>query len=515
MKTIINQSHTCEYRTPFQYADSYKLSHWIQYPLDVAHVYSNFTPRSGSRVKYDRFVFFGLQAFLRKLKTTFDRDFFTRTEVQVIEDFQIFYHDFFGEDLSQQQIECVKNLHRVGYLPLVFKALPEGTVVQHGIPVLTVMNTDPNLPWLTNFIESWMSAELWGPCTSATTAHIYRRNFDAYAEATSDQDFMPDFQGHDFSFRGMFGLEASSMSAAAHLLSFKGTDTLHARNWIIQNYDMPEYFAMKDWNPGLGTSVPATEHSVMSAGGAENEEETFERLLDLYPTGILSVVSDTWDFWSVVTEILPRLKDRIMAREGKLVIRPDSSPKTPAEILCGDPEAEKGTPEFKGLIECLYEIFGGTVNSKGYRQLDSHIGAIYGDSITLELQEEILQRLMLKGFSSTNVVLGIGSYAYQHVTRDTHGIAVKATAVILKDGTCRSIYKAPKTDPGTKKSLRGFLAVLKSDQGFHVAERESDGPVMGDLLATVWANGRFVRTQTFTEIRNRLAESRRDDAVEV
>jgi nicotinamide phosphoribosyltransferase len=458
-------------------------------------------------------VFFGLQAFLRKLQETFDRDFFSVPVEEVVDDFQRFHYDFFGEDLSEEQIHCVRNLHQVGSLPLVFKALPEGTVVQHGIPVLTVMNTDPSLPWLTNFIESWMSAELWGPCTSATTAHLYRLNFDAFAESTSDQDFMPDFQGHDFSFRGMYGLEASSMSGAAHLLSFKGTDTLHARNWIFQNYGMVEYYAMTDWNPGLGTSVPATEHSVMSAGGEECEEETFARLLDLYPKGILSVVSDTWDFWSVVTEILPRLKERIMARDGKLVIRPDSSPKTPAEILCGDPEAEEGTPEQKGLIECLFDTFGGTVNSKGYRQLDSHIGAIYGDSITLELQEEILRRLELKGFSSTNVVLGIGSFTYQHVTRDTHGIAVKATAVILRDGVCRPIYKAPKTDNGTKKSHRGFLSVVKTAEGFHVIEQASPAPVDGDMLQTVWENGVFLRTQTFEEIRRILAEARAQDIV--
>lgn len=512
---LTNKNQSCPYRTPFQYADSYKLSHWIQYPKEVAHVYSNLTPRTVGRYRHDRFVFFGLQAFLLKLTSTFDRDFFSVPRDEAIDDFCVFYRDFFGENPSQAQVDCVSNLHKVGHLPLVFRALPEGTVVPHGIPVLTVMNTDPNLPWLTNFIESWMSAELWGPSTSATTSYLYRRNFDAYADATSDQAFMPDFQGHDFSFRGMFGLEASSMSGAAHLLSFKGTDTLHARNWIMRNYGMREYFDMRDWNPGLGTSVPATEHSVMSAGGEENEEETFERLITLYPKGILSVVSDTWDFWSVVTQILPRLKDKIMARDGKLVIRPDSSPKTPAEILCGDPDAAPGTPESKGLIECLYEIFGGEVNSKGYRQLDSHIGAIYGDSITLELQEVILRRLKEKGFSSTNVILGIGSFTYQHVTRDTHGIAVKATAVILRDGVCRPIYKAPKTDSGSKKSLRGFLSVHKETDKFRVMEHESPSPMEGDRLELVWENGTFMRTQTFEEIRGILCEARKGDAVAV
>jgi nicotinamide phosphoribosyltransferase len=248
----------------------------------------------------------------------------------------------------------------------------------------------------------------------------------------------------------------------------------------------------------------------MSAGVEENEEETFRRLLGLYPTGIVSVVSDTWDFWGVVTEILPRLKPEIMARNGKLVIRPDSSPKTPVEILVGDPEAVPSSPAYKGLIECLFETFGGEVNSKGYKQLDSHVGAIYGDSITLEYQEAILEGLKRKGYSSTNVVLGIGSFTYQYVTRDTHGIAVKATAVILRDGTTRPIYKAPKTDSGLKKSLKGFLSITKDDGGFSVIERDTPEPVAGVCLEKVWENGEILRTQSFDEIREVLAGFRRE-----
>jgi len=490
------KSTTQVFRTPFQYADAYKLSHWIQYPEDVCYIYSNFTPRKAINPTCpNSFVFFGLQAFLTKMQIAF-QDFFWLTEKAAVDEFEEFYTSFFGTEPTHQQLHAVARLHEHGYLPLEFKALPEGSIVPHGVPVLTVINTEPELAWLTNFVESWLSAELWGPCTSATTAYLYRKNFDTYAALTSDLDFMPAFQGHDFSFRGMWGVEAASMSGAGHLLSFLGTDTLPAISWI------GKYYPGSD-NGTLGTSVPATEHSVMCAGGKENELETISRLLDLYPKGILSVVSDTWDFWHVVTDILPKLKNKIMAREGKLVIRPDSSPKTPVEIIIGDPEAPVNTPEHKGLIRCLHAIFGAEKNSKGYLELDSHIGAIYGDSITLHYQEEILRGLECMGYSSTNIVLGIGSFTYTYNTRDTHGIAMKATAVGGSDGVMCPIFKDPKTDKGSKKSHKGLLAVVKNDGGYECLQ-DTQGSVEGDCLKTVWYNGDFTCRVSFEQARAQL-----------
>lgn len=486
------------FRTPFQFVDSYKLSHWLQYPDNVGKVYSNFTPRKPIDPARSMFVFFGLQAFLSKLDSVFCHQFFILPQSIAVSDYAEFYEAFFGHEPEQQLLDKVAELHQYGTLPLEIRALPEGTVVPHGVPVLTVVNTDDRFAWVTNFIESWMSSELWGPCTSATTAMMYRAKFDHYARLTSDQDFMPAFQGHDFSFRGMFGLEAASMSAAAHLLSFNGTDGCPAFNWIGTYYPGANGF--------LGTSVPATEHSVMCAGGKDDERETFLRLMELHPTGILSVVSDTWDFWHVVTKILPSIKNEIMARDGKLVIRPDSSPKTPVEIICGDPEAEDGSPERKGLIRCLHEVFGAEKNSKGYWQLDSHIGAIYGDSITFEYQDRILEGLKQKGYSSTNVVLGIGSYTYTYVTRDTHGCAMKATAVVLKDGTIVPIYKAPKTDKGGKKSHRGILAVVERDGWLDVLQDCPTFDTPGDLLEPVYREGQMLRTQSFADVRNVLAK---------
>lgn len=476
--------------TPFQNSDSYKLSHWGQYPEGTNYIYANMTPRYSLRDGIDRFVFFGLQAFLGQLATTFNMDFFEKDRVVAMSEFHDFYTRFFGSPPSQKQLASVRDLYDLRYLPIRVHALPEGSVVPHGIPVLTVESTHPTLFWFSQWIESWMSSEIWQLSTSATTAFYYRQVFNAYARDTSDEDFMPAFQGHDFSMRGMPGLEAGRASAAAHLLSFTGSDSLAAFRWI------------DCWYPGtpdtelLGTSVPATEHSVMCAGEEGGEFQTYERLLDLYPTGIISVVSDTWDFWQVVTEYLPELKGRIMARDGKLVIRPDSG--DPADILCGDPNANT-EHERQGLIQCLWNVFGGTVNSKGYKQLDGHVGAIYGDSITLDRQEDILHRLAVKGFSSTNVVLGIGSFTYQYVTRDTHGIAIKATVVGNATGK-HPISKSPKTGDGSKKSSRGFLAVERDDDGEYFLLDGIEEPVQS-LLEPVFCDGKMLRTQSFSQVR--------------
>jgi nicotinamide phosphoribosyltransferase len=247
----------------------------------------------------------------------------------------------------------------------------------------------------------------------------------------------------------------------------------------------------------------------MCAGGKEDEVETFRRLLKTYPTGILSVVSDTWDLWKVCTEHVVTLKDEIMSREGKLVIRPDSG--DPVDILCGKEfggEMLKADwmpqPEHKGVIELLWDVFGGTVNEQGYKVLDSHIGAIYGDSITIDRANEICERLEAKGFASTNVVLGIGSFTYQYNTRDTFGFAMKATYVEV-NGEGREIFKDPITDDGTKKSATGLLCVATHKDGHLVlADKVTwDGEANG-VLQTTYKDGEFFNTTTLKEIRERL-----------
>jgi nicotinamide phosphoribosyltransferase len=230
-------------------------------------------------------------------------------------------------------------------------------------------------------------------------------------------------------------------------------------------------------------------------------------LKEVHPTGIVSIVSDGYDFWDVITRVVPALKADIMTRKGgpvgdKVVIRPDSG--DPVLIVCGDPSAPIGTPEYKGAVQCLWETFGGTESSTGFRILDSHIGLIYGDAITLRRAEEIMDRLKVKGFASTNVVFGIGSYTYQYNTRDTFGFALKSTLCVI-DGVEKQIFKNPKTDDGTKKSQKGRVVVLKDGDTLTFRDGLSLGDeIKGDLLREVFCNGKLLIDENFSDIRARI-----------
>jgi nicotinamide phosphoribosyltransferase len=482
---------------PLMLIDFYKADHRRQYPEGTELVYSNFTPRKPRQMENPNLVFFGLQYFVKEyLVKQWNEGFFNVPKEQVMADYKRRMDNALGKDSIP--IEHIAELHDLGYLPLIVKGLPEGTIVSPKIPVVTVYNTQPKFFWLTNYLESLMSAILWKPSTSATTAFQYRKVFNEFARKTvSDKDI--DFvywQGHDFSFRGMSGIEDACMSAAGHLLSFYGTDTVPA----IDFHEL--YYNANSDKELIGGSVPATEHSVMCMGTKDNEIGTFERLIsELYPNGIVSIVSDTWDFWQVITEYLPKLKGQILARNGKVVIRPDSG--DPVKIIIGDKDAAPGSPEYKGAIECMWETFGGTTTEKGYKLLDSHIGLIYGDSITLQRQQDILKGLQEKGFASFNVVLGIGSYTYEYVTRDTYGFAMKATYGEVK-GEGRNIFKDPKTDDGTKKSAKGLLAVHEVNGELKLKDECSWAEEKEGLLQTIFENGKIVHEQSLADIRKRI-----------
>ena len=477
---------------PLVYTDFYKTDHRRQYPDKTELVYSNLTAR-GSRIKgIDKVVVFGIQYFIKEyLISRFNKGFFDLYKEPVVKAYKRRLDNSLGPDaVSMEHIEA---LHDLGYLPIEIKALPEGTQCPMRIPILTIMNTKPEFFWLTNFLETVLCNTLWGPITSATIAHRYREILDEYAAKTSDIPDFVDWQGHDFSMRGLMGMEAASLIGGGHLLSFTGTDTIVAIDFLEKYYNAD---CEKEL---IGGSVPATEHSVMSLGGeGETEVDTFKRLITkVYPKGLVSIVSDTWDYWKVINDYLPILKETIMAREGRVVIRPDSG--DPIKIICGDMDAEIGSSLYKGSIHRLWEIFGGTVNSKGYKQLDTHIGLIYGDSITMDRCREICSRLEAQGFASTNVVYGIGSYTYQHVTRDTFGFAMKATFGIV-DGKAKNIFKNPKTDDGLKKSAKGLLRVnpdMSLSEEVSMAES-------GGMLKTVFANGELVKNFTLKEIRDNL-----------
>jgi nicotinamide phosphoribosyltransferase len=562
---------------PLTQIDFYKADHRRQYPDGTNLVYSNFTARSNSLSNLpdnnDGIVFFGLQHYIKFfLIDSFNNGFFNKDKDAVVKEYKRRMDNALGKDAVP--VEHIGALHDLGYLPIEIRALGEGTYVPIKVPVLTIHNTHPDFFWLVNYLETSISCELWKACVSATTAKWYKDLFDSYAHKTSDNIDFTGFQGHDFSFRGMSGVHDAALSGAAHLTSFYGTDTIPAID-LLEDY----YHADSDLEL-IGCSVPATEHSVMAMGSKDGEIETFKRLIfDLYPKGIVSVVSDTWDLWKVLTEYLPLLKDDIMARDGKVVIRPDSG--DPVDIICGIKDTRKvfdlfecpdketmleyaeeylhdkiceetahgeyggditediiwngdvytltyspdwnrhdkeyyyidnygdktpsidkvvplvTTPSEKGCIELLWDIFGGTINSKGYKELSQKIGLIYGDSITPARAKQIMERLESKGFSSTNVVLGIGSFTYQYNTRDTYGFAMKATYGEV-DGVGRNIFKDPVTDNGIKKSATGLLKVTNG-----VLYDNQDKNVESDLK-TIFKDGSLVKETSLSEIRKRL-----------
>jgi nicotinamide phosphoribosyltransferase len=534
--------------------DGYKASHKFQYPEGTQYVYSNLTARSAGHAKVSRFfdnkaVFVGLQGFIQEfLIEDWNAGFFKRPKDEVVAEYKRRMDTYLGPD--SVPVDHIADLHDLGYLPLEIKALPEGSRVDIRVPFLTIINTDPRFFWLTNYIETILSAELWQPITNATVAYEFRRLLNHYVELTgSDKDFA-DWQLHDFSMRGMPGLHAAARSGMAHLMvAGHGTDTLPAIDYI------EEYYFADATKELIGGSVPATEHSVMCMGGKDDGElATFKRLItETYPSGIVSIVSDTWDFWNVITNTALLLKDDILARkenalgQAKVVFRPDSG--DPVKIVAGLRVLEVGPRlpdgmsgydaedkydvvnyegryyEFKGdntdvltltrevpahvvagAVECLWNIFGGTItgapSGKGYKTLNQRVGLIYGDSITLERMEEILKRLAAKGFSAGNVVFGIGSYAYQYNTRDTLGMAVKATYGVV-NGEGRELFKDPVTDSGTKKSAKGLLRVEQMGDRFALYDGVN-WYLEGGELCRVFRNGLAFNLQSYAEIVARL-----------
>lgn len=487
---------------PLFLTDGYKTGHHAQYPKGTTLVYSNFTPRSNKYAPKgcDQLVSFGQQMVMKQIHEAFDKDFFSRPKDEVCGEMKRELSMYLNTDYDVSHFEA---LHDLGYLPILVKSIEEGSTTPMRVPVLTIYNTHPDFYWITNYLETVISNLLWKPMTSATIARAYRKLFTEWQLKTdAEKGWFVDWQAHDFSMRGMDSIDATISSGLGHLTSFSGSDSLPAIFGARKFYNETGF---------VSGSVNATEHSVMCAGSKDDEIGTFRRLLETYPTGILSVVSDTWDLWKVCTEHVVTLKEEILARDGKLVIRPDSG--DPVDIICGTltPYDSSTGEDYhksyrvreKGVIELLWDVFGGTINEQGYKVLDSHIGAIYGDSITLDRAEQIFKRLEAKGFASTNIVLGVGSFTYQYNTRDTFGFAMKATYVEV-DGVGREIFKDPITDDGVKKSAKGLLRVAGDETCFLLEDQCTWEDEKSGLLNTIYLNGKFKNQTTLTEIRERL-----------
>jgi nicotinamide phosphoribosyltransferase len=480
--------------------DFYKAGHRNQYPDGTTSVYSNFTPRSVKHLNVEKdlydglVVFFGLQSFIKSfLQESFGESFFDQPLDRVLKQYKRRMDTSLFTNFDVSHIE---SLHNLGYLPIRIKALPEGAKVRPGVPVFTIVNTKPEFFWLTNYLESVLSAEIWKKMVNATVASHYRGIFEKYArETASPMDFVY-WQGHDFSMRGMSGWADAASNGQAHLTSFYGTDSVSAIDELERLYGANADVEI------VGASVPATEHSVMCMGGMDDEHGTFLRLITkLYPAGIVSIVSDTWDFWNVISVTAPSLKAEIMARDGKVVFRPDSG--DPVKIICGDPDAPINSNEWKGAVRILDEQFGHTETERGFKILDSHVGLIYGDSITPKRANQILHNLAEMGYASCNCVFGIGSYTYNYSTRDSIGGAMKSTSGVV-NGVRRAIFKDPKTDNGIKKSAKGLLRVEIQNGEYVLFDDQTEEQEMQGELKVVFEDGKLIREVTLAEIRARL-----------
>lgn len=491
------------YHNPLFAIDFYKVDHRRQYPDGTTEIYSNFTPRyvknchSLSDDFDNHVVVFGIQSFIKDyLIMQWQYLFFDRDKRTIIDE----YKDLIETALGIENFDCshLEALHDLGYLPIRIKAIDEGLRVPIGVPVLTIVNTHPDFYWLTNYLETIISASLWKAMTSATIAFEFKRLLTKYAIMTGADKSFVDFQAHDFSFRGMSGWEDATISGAAHLTSFKGTDCVSAIDMLDIHYNAAATVSC------IGTSVPATEHSVICCGGEEGEFATIKRLItEVYPEGIVSIVADSYNFWQTMTVYLPSLYKEINERHGKVVIRPDSG--NPVDIICGDICAMPNSPAHKGALQLLWETFGGRINAAGYKELNPKVGLIYGDAITVDRASLILQIMEEKRFASSNIVFGVGSYTYQYVTRDTFGFAMKATSAVI-NGQRHAIYKNPVTADGSKKSAKGLLLVdidLETTR-FNVEEDVSETMEGKGYLETVFENGEMVNPTDLATIRSNL-----------
>lgn len=534
-----------ENTNPFFLADFYKVGHCIQYPEKTEFIQSNFTPRFTRHAEWfkssDRLVWLGGEAVLIELVDLFNRNFFQVPFDNVRDEYTSIVGAAIGIDSAMEMLSRMEKLHKLGTLPLEVRCLPEGSLINPGVPCMTIQNTHPEFAWLVGYLETFLSAELWKVCTVATIARKFRSIVSQYNYETSDNPEAVDYQCHDFSQRGMSGWHDFTKSAIGHLAAFNGTDSIAGIAYAKGMYPVVGDF--------IAGSIPATEHSVMCAGGKDGEFETIQRIIrDVYPSGFVSVVCDSYDYFHTLSVKIPLLKEVINARNGKTVIRPDSG--NPVHIIAGYeyvcameenwesaveaieaalasdnfPEyviagkligkvcyandfsgtftilpSRKTKEEIKGTIEVLYEIFGGKLNSKGYKTLSDKVGIIFGDSITLQVCEETLFRIKRKGFSSECVVFGVGSYSYQYITRDTFGFAMKATWMQI-DGKSVDIYKAPKTD-SSKQSAKGRVAVT-----VHLGEYKAIPEVdcKSNSLAIVLADGVVQSRTPFDTIRSRV-----------
>lgn len=469
------------FANPLLATDVYKIGHMTQYAPGTTKVVSYLMARSGK--VYDKTVFFGLHYWLQ-------RYFTRRITMEMGSEFIENANAILGPQ-SEEVIAKVKALCELGYIPLEIKAVPEGTVMSTGNVLLTITNTHPDFFWCVGFFES-LILKVWDAISTASCSYLYYRTAKTFYEKTCDSLDGLDYAVHDFGYRGCSSEAQAALTGLGHLLSFKGSDTVPARSFGMSYYRVSSTYP-------LMASVPASEHSVMCSFGKQDELEAFRHMLRLYPTGIVSIVSDTYDVYEALTTFAEKLKPEILSRDGKVVFRPDSG--NPEHIICGNPEAAEGSPEFLGAIRLLDKAFGSTINEKGYKVLNPKVGLIYGDGMYLERYVRTLNRLEQMGYAASNLVIGVGGILRNH-SRDTLGFALKAVYVEV-NGQPRDIEKTPITDT-KKKSHKGRVALVIEDGQYRTIDQCSDEDLKRCILQTVFKNGEITVYPKFEEMRNKV-----------
>ena len=490
---------------PMLLIDFYKAVHAEMLPKGIAKSVSYFTPRMSRVNRWNSVVMFGLQGFIKTyLIDYFNEEFFNKDFKEVISEYKRIMDSTLGKDTYK--IDKIERLHKLGYLPIEIVALPEGTIVPMHVPMFGITNTHKDFAWLPQALESLISAEMWHPMLAATVGYTYRQIVNKYYDLTCDDNVSKARALGAFDFRGEECLQSAVKAGAGWCLSFLNTATVPTIPYLEQNYNCD---CTKE---DVAYGSPSTEHSVMCSNCAiDGDEITLLRrlLTEIYPNTSFSTVLDSYDYWNVIDNVLPQLKTEIMNHNGCMLMRGDS----------GDCVEVVTKTVFK-----LWNEFGGHINSKGYKVLDPHVKAIYGDSITIQRCEEIYKILMENGFACSNVALGVGSFSFQCIeedgvlkpfTRDTFSSCIKATYCEI-DGKPYPIFKNPK-DGGFKKSQKGCCVVTSvgsknGEKIIYVDGRTwEEAHLLGldsqiNMLKTVFKDGKLVVEQSLKEIRDRLHE---------
>lgn len=483
---------------PMLLIDFYKAVHAEMLPKNITKSVSYFTPRMSRVKRWDKVVMFGLQGFIKTyLIDYFNEEFFDKPFEEIIYEYKRIMDASLGK--NAYKIDKIESLHKLGYLPIEIVALPEGTIVPMHVPMFGITNTHKDFAWLPQSLESLISAEMWHPMLAATVGMTYRGIVNHYYDLTCEDNIPRSKALGAFDFRGEECLESAVKAGAGWCLSFLNTATVPTIPYLEKNYFCD---CTKE---SVAYGSPSTEHSVMCSNYAVDGDEItlLRRLLtEIYPNTSFSAVLDSYDYWNIIDNILPQLKTEIMNHNGCMLMRGDS----------GDCVEVVTKTVFK-----LWEEFGGTINSKGYKVLDPHVKAIYGDSITVQRCEEIYKILMENGFSCSNVALGVGSFSFQCIeedgflkpfTRDTFSSCIKATYCEI-DGKPFPIFKNPK-DGGFKKSQKGCCRVYTRCDGSIYYEDEltweqaTDYEKRGNMLIPVFKDGELLKEQSLKEIRDRL-----------